>query len=64
MFVVKPQMRKSIEGWIIKFDFLINKKTTYVLFLAILRKKRDLEHRGDEPRLEKTEGRFETYTGK
>jgi hypothetical protein len=36
----------------------------YVLFLAILRKKRDLENRGDEPRLEKTEGRFETYTGK
>ena len=29
----------------------------------MLRKKHDLDSRGDEPQLTKTEGRFETYTG-
>ncbi len=39
------------------------------IFLALLKKKQELESRGDEeqqgpPQLTKTEGRFETYTGK
>ena len=29
-----------------------------------LKKKRDLENREEKPQLTKTEGRFETYTGK
>lgn len=33
-------------------------------FLAVLQKKRGVESVGDEPQLTKTEGRFETYTGK
>ena len=40
------------------------------IFLALIQKKKELESRGDEeqqasaPQLTKTEGRFETYTGK
>jgi hypothetical protein len=35
-----------------------------LIFLAIVKKKRDLEHQGEEePQLTRTEGRFETYTG-
>ncbi len=39
-----------------------------VFFLALVKKKHDLESRGDEeqlpPQLTNTDGRFETYTGK
>ena len=63
MFIVKPRMKKKIEGWR-TFDFLISKRKVCFLFLVALRKKRDLDSRADEPQLTKTEGRFETYTGK
>jgi len=33
-------------------------------FLETLRKKRELDSRINRPQLTKTEGRFETYTGK
>jgi hypothetical protein len=32
-------------------------------FLAVVKKKRDFEMHGDQPKLTKTDGRFETYTG-
>ncbi len=37
-----------------------------IVFLAILKKKQDLENREleEEPQLTETKGRFETYTGK
>lgn len=62
MIVVKPRLRKSIEGE--------QKSPSYlpccVSILAILSKKQDLENRRleEQPQLTKTEGRFETYTGK
>jgi hypothetical protein len=58
-FIVKPRLKKSIQG-LKKLEYLSGKKD---LFLATLKKKQDLDDR-EEPQLTKTEGRFETYTGK
>ncbi len=67
MIIVKPRLKKSIEGmWflLVKENYSLNG----VFFLAIIKKKKDLESReGEEqlsPQLTKTDGRFETYTGK
>ncbi len=40
------------------------KEFCFLFFQETLKKKRDLENKVEKPQLTKTEGRFETYTGK
>lgn len=63
MIWVKPRLRKRIEGntQIVKYT---NRFKMIFLCTEMLRKKRGTESISDEPLLKKTEGRFETYTGK
>jgi hypothetical protein len=63
MFFVKPRLKHSIER---KKGFEFREKNEFGFFVLkeTLKKKRDLENKDEKPQLTKTEGRFETYTGK
>lgn len=63
MFVVKPRMKSSIER-ASKTLTAARTHSASLSSLVMVRKKEELDSRGEEPQLTKTDGRFETYTGK
>lgn len=62
MIFVKPRLKHSIEGE--RRFWVWTKRKRNFSFQETLKKKRDLENKVEKPQLTKTEGRFETYTGK
>lgn len=64
MIIVKPRLKRSIEGIEHFFSFFFSERKVRFLLLATLKKKRDWETRDtDEPQTTKT-GRFQTVTGR
>jgi hypothetical protein len=66
MIIVKPRLKKSIEGIIMTCSYRFMSCLTLddLYTLATLKKKHGIDMIDGQPQLKKTDGRFETYTGR